>query len=439
MKNRRAKVASVDMAVVDVWQRELGELSNRKFGQRLASSQDVVLRLDISKKLEKNRGWLDGASFNADGNVLVYGMADSRIRLWDWEAGISKLTFDSGHVYINNVFVVKIMPYTDDRSLITSSSDGQVRHAQISEYGVETRVLGEHHGPAYDLAVEPGSPHLFYSCGGDGVVKQIDLRTVAATDLFKCWPIDDRRLHFRVVPLYHIAVDPRNPNLFAVAGLDKYTRLYDIRKSKRDGSTDFGKPVDHFHPLHLIGVHLVGVTGLAFSYQSELLVSYSDISICLFTQNMGLGHDPVSSSSYYAYSEANITPQVYKGLANKEREKGVSFFGPKSEYVVTGSDYGRIFIWKKKGGELVRVMKGDKRSVNSIESHPQTGVLASCGTEEIKIWTPMAIDKAVLPTQIELDQQVRGHGRYRFASFPRVNDVGEYFSCGLELSSSEEE
>ncbi|KAL4292049.1 hypothetical protein GQ457_14G025050 [Hibiscus cannabinus] len=152
-------------------------------------------------------------------------------------------------------------------------------------------------------------------------------------------------------------------------------------------------------------VHLVGVTGLAFSYQSELLVSYSDISICLFKQNMGLGHDPVSSSPYYARSEANVTPQVYKGLANKEREKGVSFFGPKSEYVVTGSDYGRIFIWKKKGGELVRVMKADKRSVNSIESHPQTGVLASCGTEEIKIWTPEAIDKAVLPTQIELDQQ----------------------------------
>ncbi|KAK8628108.1 hypothetical protein V6N13_063820 [Hibiscus sabdariffa] len=159
-------------------------------------------------------------------------------------------------------------------------------------------------------------------------------------------------------------VDPRNPNLFAVAGLDKYTRLYDIRKSKRDGSTDFGKPVDHYHPLHLIGVHLVGVTGLAFSYQSELLVSYSEISICLFKQNMGLGHDPVLSSPYYAHSEAN-----------------------------------------KKGEELVRVMKADKRSVNSIVSHPQTGVLVSCGTEEIKIWTLEAIDKVVLPTQTELDQQ----------------------------------
>ncbi|KAK8577036.1 hypothetical protein V6N13_122031 [Hibiscus sabdariffa] len=51
-------------------------------------------------------------------------------------------------------------------------------------------------------------------------------------------------------------------------------------------------------------------------------------------------------------------------------------------------------------------MKADDHSVNFIESHPQTGVLASCGTDDIKIWTPKAIDKAVLPTQDELDRQV---------------------------------
>ena len=224
-----------------------------------------------------------------------------------------------------------------------------------------------------------------------------------------------------VISLNAIAIDPRNPNHFAVAGLDEYTRLYDIRKYKWDGSTDFGQPTDYFCPRHLIGDDRVGITGLAFSDQSELLVSYNDELIYLFTWDMGLGPSPVASSPLSACSEASdmglghsamsasameadekAIPQVYKGHRNCKTVKGVSFFGPKSEYVVSGSDCGRIFIWKKKGGELIRVMEADKDVVNCIVSHPHTTVFASSGMEtDIKIWTPKAIDKATLPANIE--------------------------------------
>ncbi|KAK8577042.1 hypothetical protein V6N13_122037 [Hibiscus sabdariffa] len=268
---------------------------------------------------------------------------------------------------------------------------------------------------------------------------QIDLRTAAATKLFKCPSIDDRRLDF--TPLYHMAVDPMNPDIFAVAGSDKHTLLYDIRKSKRDGSTDFGQPIDLFYPPHLIGDNRVGVIDLAFSDQNELLVAYNDTSVYLFTRDMGLGLDPVPPSPSFARSEASekVIPQVYKGHANYERVKRVSFFGPKSEYVVIESDFGRIFFWKKKRGELVHVIKADKRRVNFIESHPHTAALASCGSEDIKIWTPKAIDKAVTPTQIELDQQVQRRGRWRFEYFKKFIDDIECISCGLELTSSDEE
>ncbi|XWS55128.1 hypothetical protein CRYUN_Cryun10bG0148300 [Craigia yunnanensis] len=419
MRNKRART-SVDKAVVDVWQREVGELSTRKFARRLAASEDLVLRLDIYKKLEKHRGCVNTVSFNADGNILVSGSDDKRVILWDWETGHAKLAFQSGHV--SNVFQAKIMPYTDDRSLVTCAADGQVRHAQILERGVETRLLAEHQGRAHKLAIEPGSPHIFYTCGEDGVVQHIDLRTAAATKLFTCHPIDDSRAYMPVINLNAIAIDPRNPNLFAVAGLDEYTRLYDIRKYKWDGSTDFGQPADYFCPPHLIGGDdQVGITGLAFSDQSELLVSYNDEFIYLFTRDMGLGSSPIASSPFSSCSEASemgldhsamsssamgadekAIPQVYKGHRNCETVKGVSFFGPKSEYVVSGSDCGRIFIWKKKGGELLRVMEADKHVVNCIKSHPHTTVLASSGIEkDIKIWTPKAIDKATLPTNIE--------------------------------------
>lgn len=219
-----------------------------------------------------------------------------------------------------------------------------------------------------------------------------------------------------------ITIDPRNPNLFAVGGTDPFARLYDIRTYKWDGSSEFGRPVDFFCPMHLIDDDNVGITGLAFSDQSELLVSYNEEFIYLFTKDLGLGPNPTFSSQVSDGSDAGdmtpdnfpglslsnvdgivkAAPQSYKGHRNCETVKGVNFFGPKCEYVVSGSDCGRIFIWNKKGGELVRVMEADKDVVNCVESHPHATVLASSGIEhDIKMWIPKAIDRAILPTNIQ--------------------------------------
>ncbi|KAJ0011280.1 hypothetical protein Pint_34218 [Pistacia integerrima] len=381
--------------------------------------RDLILRLDIYKKLDKHRGCVNTVSFNAEGDILVSGSDDRRVILWDWVTGRVKLSFHSGHN--NNVFQAKILPFADDRSTVTCAADGQIRLAQILEGGgVETTLLAKHQRRAHKLAIEPGSPHVLYTCGEDGLVQHIDLRTRVATELFTCRPIADRRSYMPVVNLNTIAIDPRNPNLFAVAGSDEYTRLYDIRKYKWDGSTDFGQPADYFCPPNLIGGDQVGITGLAFSDQSELLVSYNDEFIYLFTQDMGLGPNLVPSSSLSTGSEASemapghpsspstmdvgdiVIPQVYKGHRNCVTVKGVNFCGPKCEYVVSGSDCGRIFIWKKKGGELIRVMEADKEVVNCIEPHPHSTVLASSGIEsDVKIWTPEASERATLPTKIE--------------------------------------
>jgi WD repeat-containing protein 42A len=49
-----------------------------------------------------------------------------------------------------------------------------VRLAQIPERGaVESNVLGKHQGRAHKLAIEPGSPHIFYTCGEDGLVQHV--------------------------------------------------------------------------------------------------------------------------------------------------------------------------------------------------------------------------------------------------------------------------
>lgn len=50
----------------------------------------------------------------------------------------------------------------------------QVRYGTILENGkVQTKNLAKHSGRAHKLAIEPGSPRIFYSCGEDGAVRHV--------------------------------------------------------------------------------------------------------------------------------------------------------------------------------------------------------------------------------------------------------------------------
>ncbi|XP_077246731.1 uncharacterized protein LOC143886571 isoform X2 [Tasmannia lanceolata] len=417
--------------IEEIWQREVGELSPRTFAHRVGASTDLVLRLDIHKKLDKHRGCVNTISFNDDGNILVSGSDDRMIMLWNWDAGVVKLAFHSGH--INNVFQAKMMPYTGDRTIVTCAADGQVRLAQLQEGGrVDTVNLAWHEGRVHKLAIEPGSPHIFYSCGEDGLVQHFDLRTRTPTKLFTC---HNKPTYLPIVQLNAIAIDPRNPNRFAIAGSDAYARVYDIRKYKLDGSTNYDHPTDYFCRKHLIGVDQVWITGLAFSDQSELLVSYSNELIYLFTRDLGLGPDPCSTSESSFETSLDIPgPQVYEGHMNCDTVKGVGFFGPNSEYVVSGSDCGRIFIWRKKDSELLRAMEADKDVVNCTEPHPHATILASSGIDhDVKIWTPKATEPATLPVNLEENKLNSRKLQLRFSSLEDV--ITQIFSLQRRSSN----
>ncbi|POO01551.1 WD repeat containing protein [Trema orientale] len=406
--------------------REIGLSGPRLFARRFSASERdfcrnsvdgkldlkvIVRKLNLYGKLKGHKGCVNTVEFNSTGDLLVSGSDDKQVMFWDWASHTRRLSYAPGHH--ENIFQARIMPFTDDRHIVTSSGDGQIRLGQVLDDGqVDTTRLGTHEGHVYKLAVEPGSPHIFYSCGEDGLVQHFDLRSNFATTLLCCTSLteNNKQRRNRVVSLNAIVIDPRNPHYFAVGGAEEFARVYDIRKCWRNLSSHSDEPVDTFCPVHLVENNNVHVTGLAYSYTSELLVSYNDDLIYLFQKNMGLGPRP-SSASLKAAQELE-QPQVYVGHRNSQTIKGVSFFGPNDDYVLSGSDCGHIFIWSKKGAKLVRLMKGDQRVVNHIEPHPHMPFFATCGIESnVKLWTPVATDVSPLPENVEKIVESNRRGR----------------------------
>ena len=69
--------------------------------------------------------------------------------------------------------------------------------------------------------------------------------------------------------------------------------------------------------------------------------------------------------------------------------KEATFLGQHGSYIGAGSDDGRVFIWEKSSGKLVRVLKGDSQIVNCIQWHPSRVLLATSGIDSVvRIWSP---------------------------------------------------
>lgn len=67
--------------------------------------------------------------------------------------------------------------------------------------------------------------------------------------------------------------------------------------------------------------------------------------------------------------------------------KEATFWG--TDYIMSGSDCGHIFIWDRKTAELVMLLQGDQHVVNCLQPHPTLPYLATSGIDyDIKIWAP---------------------------------------------------
>lgn len=393
-----------------------------------------VEKFDLTCRLDDHQGCVNSLHFNESGTWLASGSDDLNVIIWDWaraanssrdreyvadhpvspgssrqrrmwardrdeslspsSAAAIVAKYESGHRA--NIFQTKFLPFTNDGVVISCARDGQIRIADLDSDGSArhgTRKLAVHKGSAHKLSTLSDSSHVILSCGEDAAVKSVDLRA----DDPDCDILVTREGSVRV-PLYSIHVNPLNSVQFITSGRDPWVRFYDRRMlSSTDddasGSTkkNAASPVKKFCPHPLVPQpppvtdkrkrapyhQKANVSCAVFSHDgSQILASYNDDDIYLFDASHSDGADSVKR---------------YQGHRNNATVKGVNFYGPRSEYVVSGSDCGHVFIWDKETEQVVQFLPGDEGGVvNVLEPHPYLPYLATSGLDhDVKLWSPI--------------------------------------------------
>ncbi|XP_047019246.1 DDB1- and CUL4-associated factor 8 isoform X2 [Helicoverpa armigera] len=385
------------------------------FEQRFYGSLHSIYRLKKLHHLNKHRGCVNSINFHPEGHLLASGSDDTNVVVWDWARNTAIQTIKTGHK--SNVFQSKFL-FLNAKSqlnIVTCARDGQVRLLQCHPSGgstVSRRRLASHSRAAHKLHVSAAEPHLVISAGEDGLVMQCDVRDEHASRLFQ---VKDRSV---IVPLYSVCGHPVEPRELIVAGRDKYVRMYDRRKCTRPLAlycpTAFNEHAGTVkRKVRLSMMHL---TCAVYNHDgSEILGSYNDEDIYLFD----VKNDVFDKDNAHDDTRDGFTHR-YSGHRNSATFKGVAFFGPKSQFIVSGSDCSYIYVWDKNTESIVQWLQGDLNGVvNCIEAHPRCPVLATSGLDkDVKIWIPRSQND---PTYEGLEKVVRENGVSQLRS-PLFND-----------------
>lgn len=226
--------------------------------------------------------------------MLASGSDDTYLNIWDYNpANLAKpftlnTSVSTGHT--NNIFSVKFMPHSGDRTVVTCAGDSEVRVFDLEYGGVSgsqeanlsntrsrrfntffgnarwlnegstnARVYRSHADRAKRIVTE-SSPHLFLSCSEDGEVRQWDLRQPSSAYPA---PYGARRMRMRMnnideeprhVPpplisykkyaldLNSISCSGSQPHYIALGGAHLHCFLHDRRMLGRDISNEQGRP-----------------------------------------------------------------------------------------------------------------------------------------------------------------------------------------------------
>ncbi|TGZ79964.1 WD40 repeat-like protein [Ascodesmis nigricans] len=256
-------------------------------------SKRWVEDLDIVGELRGHNGCINALQWSRDGSLLATGSDDHRVNIYSAYNNFSLNTrIETGHTH--NIFSVKFMPHTNDRTIITAAGDAEVRifdieyapssfstdslstPAQRPTTGIRRRRFepavnqptpGKIHYDAHRVyrshtdsvkrIITESSPNVFLTCSEDGTVRQFDLRQPSSA-YSRPRPRSGRYLGVEVdaedernpplisyqnhdIELNTISCSLSQPHYIALGGSHLYCFLHDRRMTGRDLLAETGR------------------------------------------------------------------------------------------------------------------------------------------------------------------------------------------------------
>ena len=384
---------------------------NIHFRNKLRSSNYLVESLEVSKTLKGHRGCVNSVLFSQDGYWAFTGSDDTYVNIYNVDSSELKLRLPTKHT--GNIFYVKDLAGTGGNTIVTCAADGHVMLTDIENNASVS--LFKHKKRAHRISMIPDSPCQFYSCGEDGKVNFFDIRTVSipAKNLFTTSEVEPlaqtlfQSKASQPCPIYCIHVNPMKPYEIAVCGATTYVSIYDARK--------FTKPISYLFPNHLLDSH-EHITGIKYDYSGNIIVaSYndenvytmdtslhakSDLAVSTTTESKNNNNNnKVTGNEVSNDNDNNGYENKFIGHRNNDTVKQVGFFGSRSEWIVSGSDCGNVFIWETSSSKLINIMKGDNTgAINCLDNHPYIPMLATSGlSNKAKLWEPTGLHQPLYP------------------------------------------
>ena len=371
-------------------------LSDRLYNRTLGINKvhdiidDLIPKYNVNKELNEHSGCVNTVQFNETGDLLISGSDDKYICIWD---GYSfelkdKIFTDHGH----NIFSVAMM---NGDGIVSCCALGDVKFTNLN--GQSEQIHNHHNEMAYQIQII--DRHSFMSCGEDGFVVGYDIRDwhygkqimLDATQIYQkeheLLGNSKHRVTERGIPSLSLKDDV----YFAAAFNDDFVRIFDRRQLNQQALYAWCPP--SFNPLSpptdlKIKRHRIGSRITSCQYDNNnngnLAISYSDESVYVIHPEDWRDRHDVEKFSFEA-PIATLSGHLNKRTMIKE----CSFLGNNSQYVMSGSDDGRVYIWDIDTQEVVNSFEADQDVVNCCVSHPVIPCLVMSGIDHtIKVCYP---------------------------------------------------
>jgi tetratricopeptide (TPR) repeat protein len=183
------------------------------------------------------------------------------------------------------------------------------------------------------------------------------------------------------------------PTLVFAGGASEYVELLDLRM---DGSRK--KVIQRYKPRCLSNSGNVSVSGLDVSKDGrELLVSYESDQIYTFpvfheaASLAGPSLDEIdAASTKFSESHEEFLSELasYGGHLNRFTFlKNAKYAGPNDEFILTGSDSGKAWIYERKSGCVTSLLSADSSTCNGVIPHPSLPFFITYGIDSTaKLW-----------------------------------------------------